>query len=446
MSLETKVKDLGKKYVITGAQRGARVNSDFLASLETYARVNNAELIILPIKGRTVDDTQLDESLVDYKTIDKNYQLNSKIRVSNYEILPQMIDPITGLGRFTQSDVSTIFAAPKLRMKVIPNSNIRLPKVLMTTGAVTMPNYRNNRIGRIAEQDHTYGAIVVELQGKTNYHYRQINALKNGIFYDLGMKYQGDNNPLVRQPEAMVLGDWHYGDTNKKVRAETFRMIEQYKPKRIFIHDFFNGYSINHHEKNQVATQARNSNMLSLEDELYKGFKELEKICQIAGNSEVVIVKSNHDEWLEQYIQKGDWLKEPQNSLIASKLFQYTVIQKDPLEVGYSMFGYLPENLKFLGIDDDYKVRGWQLGSHGHIGAHGARGSVRSIEYSQGKSISGHTHTPQIFRNVWQVGTSTNLKLNYNRGYSGWMNTHAMLYDNGKSQLINIVNGKHRGR
>ena len=93
--------------------------------------------------------------------------------------------------------------------------------------------------------------------------------------------------------------------------------------------------------------------------------------------------------------------------------------------------------------DDDYKVRGVQLGSHGDKGMSGGRSSIRSREYAHGKSITGHSHTPEILRNTYIVGTSTFLRLPYTKGSaSSWMNTNAILYDNGSVQLLNIIDGR----
>ena len=447
MGLESRVRNLmdKKRVIITSAQYNAKVNKEFLASLESYAKYNDAEIIILPMKGRSVMEDELSDKLQNYKIISKDLKLNNKIRISDYQILPQQIDPITGLARFTQSDVSTIFAAPKIRLKVIPNSNNKLPKVLMTTGAVTHPNYRKNRIGKIAEKDHTYGAVIVELESATKYHFRHLTSLKNGVFYDLGTKYSGKRKPVFKRPEAMVLGDWHTGDTNDIVREETFKMLEAYKPHAIVLHDIFNGTSINHHDEHNAISLAKHSKELDLGEELKQVAKELKYFCNRVGNgTDVYISKSNHDEWLMRYLQEARFMKDPQNTLIGAKLLVEAIDGYDPLREGIAMFYQLPPNLHFLTRDNDLKVRGWQLANHGDLGASGARGGIRSHEYASGKSILAHSHTPQIFRNVYIVGTSTNLKLDYNRGYSSWMNTHCFLYDNGRPQLVNILNGKHK--
>ena len=60
----------------------------------------------------------------------------------------------------------------------------------MTTGAVTYPNYKRDKLGQqdrtgeIAEHNHVFAAVVVELKGDT-FHFRQLVSSKRGTFYDI---------------------------------------------------------------------------------------------------------------------------------------------------------------------------------------------------------------------------------------------------------------------
>jgi hypothetical protein len=137
-------------------------------------------------------------------------------------------------------------------------------------------------------------------------------------------------------------------------------------------------------------------------------------------------------------------MQDTQNAYLAAKLFVAKVDGDDPLVAGLALSGQLPENVRFLKRDEDYKVRGWQLGSHGDRGPNGGKGSIRSKETAEGKSITGHTHTPEILRDTVVVGTSTYLRLPYTVGPSSWMNTNALLYDTGTAQLVNIIDGSWR--
>lgn len=433
------------RYLVTAAQKNAPVNQPFRRSLEAYAQMHDAQILVLPMSAHRrpfEDEGVLAPELSDFRIITKPFHLNAKVQTSDYHILPQQIDPITGLARFTQSDVSTIFASPKQRLKVIPNSNVSLPKVLLTTGAITQPRYQENRIGSIARLDHVSGAVVVEIEDETRYHFRHIQATSRGSFVDLGVRYDGDRTSDAVL-EALVLGDLHVGETDPLVRKASYELIDELNPRRLFLHDIFDGASVNHHEMHHRASRARGflSGKLSLEAELDAVYADLGEYSHRMASGEVVVVKSNHDEFLDRYLEDGRFVHEPFNARLGAKLFVSLVDGEDPLVEGLSHVGSLPDNATFLSRDEDYKIRGWQLGSHGDRGGNGSRGSIRSKENSEGKSISGHTHTPEILRQTVSVGTSTKLRLDYTVGPGSWMNTHAALYENGKFQLINIIDG-----
>ena len=64
--------------------------------------------------------------------------------------------------------------------------------------------------------------------------------------------------------------------------------------------------------------------------------------------------------------------------------------------------------------EKDYKLHGVHIGAHGDKGNNGSRGSIQQLELSYGNAVIGHSHSPGILRNIWQVGTSTKLILDYN--------------------------------
>jgi len=435
-----------RTFIVTGAQKEAGVHRGFRRSLEHYAQMHDAQILVLPMPAHRKpyeEEGELSHELYDFKVLTTPFALNKKIRTSDYQVLPQQIDPVTGLARFTQSDVSTIFSSPKQRLKVVANSNVSLPKVLLTTGAITEPLYQNNRIGRIARSDHVLGAVVVETEDDRHYHFRHIRANSRGSFVDLGIRYDADRTrPAVL--EALVLGDLHPGETDPLVREANYAMIREYDPRRVLIHDSFNGSSVNPHEAKMHARRAmvQRGPAPTLEEELDLVHGEIESLAR--ASREIVAVKSNHDEFLDRYLEDGRFMQDPQNAYLAAKLFVAKVDGDDPLVAGLALSGQLPENVRFLKRDEDYKVRGWQLGSHGDRGPNGGKGSIRSKETAEGKSITGHTHTPEILRDTVVVGTSTYLRLPYTVGPSSWMNTNALLYDTGTAQLVNIIEGSWR--
>ena len=73
---------------------------------------------------------------------------------------------------------------------------------------------------------------------------------------------------------------------------------------------------------------------------------------------------------------------------------------------------------------------------HGDRGPNGARGSAKNLRRIGIKSVIGHSHSPQISEGCYQVGTSSRLKLEYNEGPSGWLNTHCVIHADGKRQFV----------
>ncbi len=454
-----------KTYVITSAQavgdyddrrrhlKGAP-NTNLLAGLEAYCLEYNAEMAILTMKGQNANEAILHPALQDRKDLlwpdQRNKRLNHNVTISDMIVPPQNIDPATGRGRFVQEDTSLIYAHPKQRLKPVASSNRKLPKLLATTGALTHPNYNEtNHRGDVAARDHSYGAVVVEIIDDDNYNLRHMRAQGDGKFIDMGIKFNGARKSTKTNVEALVLGDIHWGDEDESTIKANYEMIDYFKPKRLFLHDFVNGHSVNPHKRENLITRAQEykKERLSIEIELKKAYAELCKLSKAMGKREVNLVASNHGFFLDRYLESGAFIHEPWNLKIALKLGEKMVEGKDPIKEGIKMMGKVPSNVNFLQLREDLKRWGWQLGSHGHKGVSGARGSVNSREIGWGKSITGHTHAPEILRNTIIVGTSTKLELPYTEGgANSWMGANALLYEGGLVQLIPIINGKWKGK
>lgn len=441
-----------KTYIITTAQRGGKPNRHFLSGLERIAEEHSAEnLIILPTNGMFPSSTKADQEerlncvFQQYDIIEDDYRLNDKLEIRHFPVKAQQMDPTTSWDRFVAYDTSAIMPSPKQRMRVVPNSNVELPKVLMSTGAITYPHYKDNSWGTKAKLDHVYGAIIVEVVDDVSYHYRQLRASKNGVFYDLGYKYDGAGKPRKERLEALVLGDWHVGDTDPNVITATEQLIKETQPRYVLLHDLFNGRSISHHDEHKLLTKIKQRGDLTLEEELELVGETLSWFTKIAPKSKIVVVKSNHDEWIDQYLEEGRFVDDPRNTDLALRLFQASRQGYDTLEKGVEYTHGRVPGVRFLSEDDDFKVRGYQLAAHGHIGLGGTRGTTNAMEKAYGKSMSGHIHTPEILRNTFRVGTSTHLDLEYVRGATSWMNTHGLIPKNGQPQLVNMINGKYRG-
>ncbi len=423
-----------KRFVITTAVVGAKVDRVALAAIKTYCKKNNATLLVVPCAdpAASVSDG-IDPLLLEENIVFDNVDLNSNIMISSIKISAKQIMPHTGLGRFGQRNKSMILASPKQNLEFIAVANNKIPHALMTTGAITLPSYATKRYmslrtSYIAEHDHVMGALIVEIVNNQIYHFRQVQ-FKNGGFIDLGVKYTKKGISKV-SPEAIVLGDLHITHTCPVVESTTYKMLSDLKPKNIVLHDSFNGLSISHHLEKKSITKAR-LNPPTLKDELDANklvFKKLKKYGKI------VVVKSNHDIWIDRYLDDGRYVFDHVNLKTALELALAKVNGNDPYEY------YIDDkDIRFLKRDEDFIIQGIQLGSHGDV-----EGSLVRVEKSFGKAIVGHSHSGAILRGVYRVGTSTELREDYVQGATNWTNTHCLLYPDGSRQLINIISGDYR--
>lgn len=438
-----------KSYIITTAQYNAPVNKQLLTNMETYSKINDADIIILPTSGKNItEEPILHKDLQMYHVIDKEFSINKSLKVKDFGARPQQINPLTGLERFAQGDKSYIMPGTKQVLRYVANSYDDIPKAIMTTGAITHPNYNlKHRVGRIAKADHGYGFVAVELEDDKFFHFRHVRSLKNGSFSDITGSYVDGKHFKKPVVKAMVLGDIHPYDIDPVHRGVSLEQIKTLKPEALFLHDTFNGVSISHHNvgHNIRRNEVFNLQGENLENELASTLEEITHYTNAMGNRPVYIVASNHDETLYKYLDEGRFIGDKGNELIASKLYTAALRGENPLIHGLGLVGKLPNNLKFIERDKGHKVLGYELGNHGDLGANGGRGSPRSIENANGKSITGHSHSAMILRDTYKVGTSTKLRLFYNKGYSNWSQTNAVLYDKGTVQLLNTINKGYRG-
>jgi len=439
-----------KRFVITTAVVGCSIDNNFYDNIKYYCKKNNAELLVLlaadpaSVAGWTVDKKLVDEYIVFEDT-----KLNSNLFLSTIKLSAKHIDPITNLGRIGQRHGSFVYASPKQRLKMIPVSNGKLPHAIMTTGSITKPNYKtrkymSERTAYIAEHDHVMGAIIVEIESDRIYHFRQIQSDSSGSFIDLGNRYHNNKIETVN-PEVFVLGDWHSGEVDELASKCWKEVTRTLKPKTLIVHDAFNGLSINHHEEGQNILKAKRAanKQLDLLSELAKVAVDLNQWAKLV--DKIVVVKSNHDEFLEKYLESGMYVKDPHNHAISLRLAGAMLAGEDPLKFGVELTKLKnKDKIKWLKRDEDYKVAKIQLGDHGDKGANGARGSLASLESAYGNCVSAHTHSPEILRGAWRVGTSSNLKMNYNVGPSSWVHTSCLVYPNGMRQLINVIEGEWR--
>jgi len=433
-----------RRYFVTSAISGAELDKDFFESVLTYCKTKDAKLVILPMRGVKKNDTGYTEELLEFTDyFATDYIFNSNLIAKDFLINPQMINPLTGLDRFGQKNYSLIIASPKQFMRVIPVSHESIAHTMHSTGSITIPTYATTRIGKLAEQDHCRGGLIVEIEDNIIFHIRQIQCDDSGGFYDLG-KYYTKNKVEPKRASAIVLGDMHMGFEDQTAISSWIECIKITNPKYIIMHDIFDAHSISHHHQNDIEKQVnRKTEINTLEKELNSIGNTLKIWSDTFPNKELVIIRSNHDEFLDRYLKECRYKNDRANHRLALQLATWLIDDKNPLEE-YITTNFPMKNIIWLKREKDYKIHGIMISAHGDKRANSFwGGNIRSAETAYGNAIIGHSHTPQIFRNIWQVGTSSKLILDYNKGApSSWLHTSCLLYKNKQRQFITSIEGK----
>lgn len=432
------------KYLITSIQLNGLVNRNLLANMLNFAKEQGVDKVLTFVqRGRYIEEDLISPLIFEngIETISGEMKLNANLKLYDTRILPQQINPFTGMNRKLSRDYSYILPSPKIRYESIA-TNSKYPRAFLSTGMLTHPNYKEHTAhGRKAVEQHQYGFVYVEILDNQIFKAYQIESTQKGDFQHLTRKYHS-GQVMDTQPEALILGDWHNGDTDPWVRKESIKMISELKPKRVVFHDIFNGHSINHHEKGQLLAELRNlrDNRIYLEDEMRAVYNEIWYFCEKYPDTKFIVVRSNHDDFLEKYINHKMFIDDPKNFLFTCSIIPRIRDEKKiPLQEALSLIGDLPTNVRFTQQDESLRVYGIELANHGHLGANGSKGSPNQFNSLNLKMITGHTHSPKLMENGMVVGTSTHLKLGYTHGASSWLNAHGILYSNGKYGLLTLI-------
>jgi hypothetical protein len=453
-----------KKFFFTCSQNNTPVDVDFWAALQHYIKKNDSTLLIPPIRYKNPTsniDLQDDSDGVWWPDEVLPYLVENLVKIhpllwvmGHMRIQATSVNPLTGLDGMSQA-ASAIYGHSQLQMKTVPTPQNVMPKILHTTGSCSVRNYSRTKAGVKGEFHHSIGGLVVEKKGK-KFHMRAV-IWDGECFYDLEHRYDKDGVTLTGPIDVLVTGDEHAMFNSKEVRDATYMnsdsIAKTLKPKIIVRHDVFDGYSISHHHRLNPVTKfvKYQQGLDNVEKELYLTRDYIDETSPKDALN--VIVASNHNEHLMRWLKESDWKLEPWNAKIFH-WFWYHMLEK--AEFGPSgaetvdPFAFwcqqkVAANCKFLQRDETFVVNDIELSIHGDLGPNGSRGSAVNLNRIGVRSIIGHSHTPCIEKGVFQVGVSTPLRLEYTSGPSSWLNTHAVVYPNGKRQLIHVIEGEWRG-
>lgn len=449
--------------VVTWAQNATPLHMPFFRALQAYTKSRDGQLIV--IAGRYKNPTsqwtasQANEErwapeLVPY-LCNVRHSLNSNLElIGDVKTQPTATSPLTGFESLTHGE-SGIFGHPKLQMKVVPTPQHSLPKILTTTGAVTIPNYTDSKAGKKGEFHHVQGAVVIEIQDDRVFHLRHINATDNGTFVDMDKMYFPNGKVTKAGPyKGLVFGDAHYRFADPDVVEATFGkngLVSILNPDILIWHDLLDSYAVNpHHEGNPFISVAKNT----------KGFNDIRReieetvewLIDKTGKRLSVVVPSNHDDMVTRWLMRKDWRSDPVNAefyletalhMVRSvNLGERGTFAADPFQYWLTKLNKNRAEIYSIPPGESFQIADIECSLHGHQGPHGARGSVKNLSQIGTKVISGHGHVPAIEAGHYRTGTMTPLSLEYSGPVGAWLNTHCSIDPLGKRHLHTVINGR----
>jgi len=469
---KNKINKKTNRFIITWAQNNTPVHEPFLRNLESYAKFIDAEICI--IAGRYKNPTSVfsdkhcdtwHSRTLPYLYANRENLHKHLVIVGDVKVSPTAVTPMTGMRGFSGVE-SCIFGHPKAQMETVPVLEGMPPKIMLTTGACTLPNYTDSKSGKKGEFHHTFGAVIVEIKDKKIFFVRQITATDDGNFFDLyykvnleggiknvsavpglkfsSNKYLGESKvSRIKEIDAAILGDIHFGEHDPIVIDNTLNVLfKKIKPKKVVLHDIFNGHSISHHDIKdpfaQYKKEIEGKNDVDKEiSEMIDGLKPFTKY-------KTIIARSNHDDFIDRWLVNANWKKDGSiKNAPAYMRFSSMILEgKAPKGIIPTIVEEAYPDFITLGRNDSYRIHDWEVGQHGDVGASGSRGSINQFRTLNTKMIIGHSHSPSRKDGVIQVGTSTHLRVGYNVGPSSWLQSHAIIHENGKAQLVNFIDGE----
>lgn len=476
-----------KRFIITWAQNNTPVHEVFFTNLVEYAKFINADVHV--IAGRYKNPTSIfteqnqdvwHERVTEYLDAARHDVHKYLSIMSDVKIQPTAVNPMTGMQGLSGIN-SCVFGSPKVQMEMIPVLEGCKPKMMLTTGACTIDNYTDSKAGKKGEFHHTLGFVIIEIKDDETFFIRQVTATEAGDFSDFcwDVRFEGKKEEIqfetaleqmnwiaanfgaspvkwigetkiskITEIEACVLGDWHCRKLDPQVVTKTVELLDRLVPNHVVLHDVFDGDSISHHEMKDPFAQYRKEikGTNSLKDEVNE---MLDSISIFKKFKNVVVVRSNHDDFIDRWLKNEDWKKQPtpKNSM---EYMEYSQILLKQYAEADRIKGVIPEliNQRYpefitLGRSDSYIVKGWELAQHGDIGSGGTRGSLQQFRKLNTKIIVGHYHTPGRADGAISVGTSTKLRVGYNLGPSSWLQSHVIIHKNGKAQHIHFIDGEY---
>ena len=474
--------DRPRYFILTAAQDSSDIHDDFWKCLRVYADwLENCEIFISGFTyAKTLfEDHDTRSPKVGFHPEIDEFITHNPINIGNglvfcgeMNTLPTAVKPLSGFETYTRSRWG-VFPHPKVQLVSVPTMKGTLAKQIMTTGAVTLPNYIRKKAGIKGSFHHVMGAVLVELASDGAFFCRHLLAkdLEDGSFYDLDRLITSEGVTEGHRVEAITYGDIHHEKLDPEVALATWgyevdsgerlpsndsytllghmTLVDFLRPNFEFYHDLSDFTPRNHHniKDHHFRFVTHQMGTANVEDALIGAARFLGEVHRF--DSQIVVVESNHDQALVKWLKTADYREDPENAdfFLRTQQSYYNYLARGvsspPVFEDILRANGCPSDAVFVTEDSSFTICGnIECGMHGHLGANGAKASPNAFARMGAKSNTGHTHSPAILDGAYVSGVSGRLDMGYNKGLSSWAHAHIVTYPNGKRTILTMQNGR----
>lgn len=433
----TKVFDKNiNKIVITYINDGSTININFYQTLLNYCKINNAELGILwgkSIKKNKTFDKDTFNLISPYLATKFEFEKDKNCIAQDFLIPTSQKNPLLNLDKFSTNIKTIIVGSVKQYMQILPYKQYDTYRIAYSTGTLSEIEYKDTVASYIDAKYHKYGAVLLEWNEEYNRYITRNLIFEKGCICDLDKCYVINKVITKKELPGMVLGDLHLPDEDNEAISKTKEFINTYKPKYTMLHDIASWNSICHHNFGKCLFNAQNMTKENacIGNELHIVVDKINDLSKACPDTEFKIVNSNHDAFVEKWLDTGEFVKDKTNARLGAELFMNYCDGKHILDP------HLPKNFKYLDRDKEFTVCGFVVSEHGDAGISGANGSPNAFNKTFENCIVGHTHSCSIKEKTFYVGTLSKLIVNYNqKGMTTWVHANAIIHENGTAQII----------
>ena len=464
-----------KTYILTSAQNNTYVHERVWDNLLALADHYDAELLIgtfsyqkgvygaKAVKKGTASAADREKLWFDPKI--ESYIVDAPVELApgiiwcgEMNILPTAVHPLEGLEVYTGRK-SAIFPHVKVQMQSVASGKNDPTKFCYTTGTVTKRNYIQKKAGLKAEFHHVYGALLVEVDDQGDWWARQLNADNNARICDWDVMVENGHVTTGNEIEAITWGDIHVAYIDNDIADLAWGkegMLEQLKPRYQIMHDVLDFRCRTGHTAKRHLIHDRFKVYIEGHDSVEEELGDVAQFLTWASRDwcKTVIVDSNHDRFMMEWLRIGDYKNDPVNAIyfLEAQLYVYKSLAKDPkgdiglMRWAVGRFTGVQKNMIFLNQDESFVINDIEYGMHGDEGPNGSKGTARGQARMGRKMNRGHEHSAGIFEGVYTSGLTGLMDQGYNSGPSSWSHSHIITYKNRKRSVVTMWNGKSHAK